>query len=154
MAKKPKIKSEFTPKQQKFIDFYEGNATEAARKAGYKKPRASGHENLTKPNILAAIKNREKERILEGILSREERQIFWSRVIKGEETEQVVVGKGDERCVEDIKPKLSDRLKASELLGRSEADFTENIKHGGVVGLKELLDDIDGDSTGPLCQKD
>lgn len=128
MGKKSKKKRKFPVKIQRFIDLYEGNATDAARKAGYKNPRASGHENLTKPNILAAIKEREKERMLEGILTREERQIFWSKVVKGEENDQVVIGRGDDRAVVDIKPKLIDRLKASELLGRSEADFTDNVK--------------------------
>ena len=48
--------AELTPKQKAFADNYianGGNATDAARKAGYKKPEVQGYENLRKPNILA-----------------------------------------------------------------------------------------------------
>lgn len=58
-----------TLKQQKFVDAYigpaAGNATEAARLAGYKGSdtamRVTGHDNLAKPNIALQItKHREK----------------------------------------------------------------------------------------------
>ena len=49
----------FTLKQRKFIDAYvgpaNGNATEAARQAGYAKPMEQGYENLRKPQISAEI---------------------------------------------------------------------------------------------------
>jgi phage terminase small subunit len=52
-------------KQQLFVEAYlgeaKGNATEAARVAGYKNPRISGSENLTKPAILARISERVSE---------------------------------------------------------------------------------------------
>jgi hypothetical protein len=48
-----------TFKQTLFVMFYlggaAGNATEAARRAGYRKPSEQGHENLRKPQIQAAI---------------------------------------------------------------------------------------------------
>ncbi len=48
-----------TPKQQRFVEEYliDSNATQAAIRAGYAKKRAyaMGHENLTKPEIQAAI---------------------------------------------------------------------------------------------------
>jgi len=34
--------------------------------------------------------------------------------------------------VQDVPPKLSDRLRASELLGKSEADFTDKLGVGGI----------------------
>lgn len=39
-----------TPKQKAFCDYYieTGNATEAARKAGYKQPHVQGQQNLEK----------------------------------------------------------------------------------------------------------
>ena len=130
MTKKNKKKAAFTVKQQRFIDFYDGNATEAARKAGYKQPKLSGYENITKHNILAAIKKRETERGNKNIATREERQEFWTRVFNGELTEPLITGRdGDgNKIVLEVPPKMSDRLKAPELLGRSEADFTYNIK--------------------------
>ncbi len=51
-----------TERQRRFVDFYieTGNATEAARKAGYKEKcaRQTGAENLTKPVISAYIQER------------------------------------------------------------------------------------------------
>ena len=107
----PTKEHKFTVKQQRFIDFYDGNATEAARKAGYKGNdntlKQVGSENLAKPYISSAIKNREEKRSKSTIMSREERQEFWTKMAL------------------NSKKKDSDRLKASELLGRSEADFTD-----------------------------
>ena len=100
-----KIK-ELTTKQQRFVDFFDGNATDAARKAGYKHPMQVGEQNLRKLEIAKAIKSREQKRNKSTIASREERQEFWTDILRGK-----IAG--------------LDRLKASELLGRSEADFTD-----------------------------
>ena len=56
--------AELTPKQKAFSDNYianGGNATDAARKAGYKKPEVQGYENIRKPNISAYIANKQAE---------------------------------------------------------------------------------------------
>ena len=100
-----------TTKQKRFIECFDVNATEAARQAGYspRTVRTVGCENMTKPDIVAAIREREEKRVNSLILSREERQIFWSNVVRDPD--------------EDMK----NRLKASELLGRSEADFMEKV---------------------------
>ena len=56
--------SELTPKQQRFVEEYlvDLNATQAAIRAGYSEDsaRAIGHENLTKPDIAAAIEAAKK----------------------------------------------------------------------------------------------
>ena len=46
-----------TPKQKAFADEYLicGNATEAARKAGYKQPHVQGSQNLEKLSVSAYI---------------------------------------------------------------------------------------------------
>jgi phage terminase small subunit len=53
-----------TPKQEKFVQEYliDLNATQAAIRAGYseKTAKAIGHENLTKPDIAAAIEQAQK----------------------------------------------------------------------------------------------
>lgn len=55
-----------TPKQQRFVEEYlvDLNATQAAIRAGYsaKTARAQGAENLTKPDIAAAIESAQKNR--------------------------------------------------------------------------------------------
>lgn len=61
-------KKKLTPKQQRFVSEYlkTGNATEAARRAGYKGSDNTlaqvGNENLRKPNVVELIKSKEAER--------------------------------------------------------------------------------------------
>jgi len=97
-----------TPKQQRFVDCYEGNATDAARQAGYNGNNNTlgqvGDENLKKPKIAAAIKAREGKRRSSLIATREERQQFWSRVLRGEETQTVIIGKGDDAQAVSVPP--------------------------------------------------
>lgn len=53
-----------TPKQKAFADNYiknGGNASDAARKAGYKQPEIQGYENIRKPNIESYIAERQAE---------------------------------------------------------------------------------------------
>ena len=108
-------------KQKRFIEAYCGNATDAARLAGYKGNDNTlgqvGDENLKKPKIAAAIKAREDERLLKTIANREERQQFWTSIMRDE--------------LDDDPQDMKDRLKASELLGKSEGDFLDRIQHGG-----------------------
>ena len=143
MTDKPKAKK-LTPKQQKFADFFDGNATQAARDAGYKGSEKSlaviGHENLRKLNILNAILEREKPDRDRKIASREERQEFWTSVLVGDESivEELISEDGD-KIIKKTIPKMSDRLKASELLGRSQADFTDNLDHKGKVVTEAVI---------------
>lgn len=107
-----------TAKQRRFVDAYDGNATAAALAAGYSAKTAQriGSENLLKPLIAAAIKAREQERSSPLIATREERQSFWTATMRDE-------GAG-----------MRDRLKASELLGKSEADFIDKVQASGPDG--------------------
>lgn len=111
---------ELTPKQQKFVEAYKGNATEAARVAGYSGNdgtlRNVGFSNMTKPNIIAAIQARNAGEQKKRIATREDRQAFWTGIMQDEEKE------------------LRDRLKASELLGKSEADFIDRREVSGPKG--------------------
>lgn len=98
-----------TDKQQMFIDNYCGSVKEAAEKAGL----SFGYcrRLVTQRNIAEAIKNRQETEIRpKTIANRQERQQFWSEVMNNSD--------------EDMK----NRLKASELLGKSDADFTENLR--------------------------
>jgi len=55
----PRYKQGLSDKQRRFVDVYLecGNASEAARQAGYKtRPDSIGEENLRKPEIQEAIK--------------------------------------------------------------------------------------------------
>lgn len=101
-----------TPKQKRFIEAYTGNATKAAIAAGYSEKTACsiGERLLRNVDIREAIQLREKERLSEAIANREERQTFWSAIMR------------------DSEEKTSDRLKASELLAKSNGDFLERVE--------------------------
>ncbi len=128
--------NKLTVKQQRFVDYYDGNAYEAAKKAGYagnyNTISQMGKENLRKPTIIKALKEREKKRNGNGIADRQERQEFWSKILRGEMKvkKHIAIGRGEDREVIEVEaePDLKDRLKASEHLGKSEADFIERIE--------------------------
>ena len=106
-----------SPKQQKFVEIYAacGNATEAARQAGYRKPHPQGAENLQKPTIQLAIATLTKQTADARIATVAERQQFWTAVLRGEESAE-----------------MKDRLKASELLGKCQGDFIERVESSGI----------------------
>ena len=101
-----------TPKQRIFIEAYQGNGTQAALSAGYSSKTAYsiGHELLRKPEIQEAIQSRTGEKINSIIADREEIQSFWTEIMRDRESD----------------PK--DRLRASELLGKSEGDFLDRVE--------------------------
>jgi len=123
---------DFTARQRKFVRFFEGNPTEAAVKAGFKRAlaRSIGAEMLKNPDIVKAIQERVRPIEEADIATREDRQRFWTRIMKDEKVE------------------MKYRLKASELLGKSQADFIEssnlnvNVKMG-LVGLLKKVDEVE-----------
>ncbi len=88
-----------TPKQQRFADEYikSGNAADAARKAGYSKQtaRTVGQQNLTKLDIKEYIDEQMAEIESSKIADAKEVMEFYTRVLRGEELETVVVGTAD-----------------------------------------------------------
>lgn len=109
--------SKLTLKQEMFVNAYlgeaKGNATEAARIAGYKGNDVTlgqvGAENLKKPQIAELIENRTSEAAmsaaevlqkLSGIANRESSEVA-----------------------------IRDQIKALELLGRHHKLFTDRIEH-------------------------
>lgn len=107
-------------KESAFVDAFDGNGTAACRKAGY-----AGNDQtlavqasrlLRKPKVREAIEERRKKQASATIASRQQRQEFWTKTMQ------------------DVGAEMRDRLKASELLGKSEADFIENIRHADPNG--------------------
>ncbi len=105
-----------TEKQRRFVEAYlgeaRGNATEAARIAGYKGNERTlqvvGSQNLSKPIVSDAIRERTERDDL--VMTREELQRFWSKVTRGDEFAE-----------------MRDRLKASELLGKTQSAFVQRV---------------------------
>lgn len=81
-----------TPKQKAFADEFLkcGNATEAAKRAGYSEQsaRQMGTENLSKPSISSYIQERQKQIGDERIADIAEIQRFYSSVLRGEVKDQ------------------------------------------------------------------
>jgi len=108
-----------TAMQRRFVDFYEGNATDAARQAGYSDP-AYGRQLITNPNVHDAIQERVVEERSGLIASRKERQELWTAIARGEILIETVTNDGE---VVTLPVSIKDRLTASALLGKSEGDF-------------------------------
>ena len=102
-----------TDKQRKFCDAYlgeaEGKAYEAARLAGYNGSRRTleviGSENMRKPEIRKRLDELSQKG--GGIATREERQAFFTKIMRA-----------DHR-------RMSERLRAAELLCKTQGDFIE-----------------------------
>lgn len=108
-----------TPKQQAFADYYieTGNATEAARRAGYKKPNVQGSQNLEKLSIKSYIEERMKVLDEKRIAKGEEVLQYLTKVMRGEEKDQF-----------GLDASLQDRTKAAELLGKRYRLFVDKIE--------------------------
>ncbi|NFO71987.1 terminase small subunit [Clostridium botulinum] len=126
-----------TPKQKAFADYYieTGNATEAAKKAGYKGKNLNriASENLSKLDIKNYIDERMKQLENKRIAKANEVLQYLTRVIRGEETEEVVVTEniGDFMSeAKTIKKEIGakDRIKAAELLGKRYRLFVDKVE--------------------------
>lgn len=125
-----------TPKQRKFADEYiiSGNATQAAKAAGYSEKTAKdiGAENLSKPNIKAYIDEKLAEISSKKTADAKEVLEYLTAVMRGESTASVVVvegrGEGWSSAIEfDKKPDEKERLKAAELLGKRYGLFSDKL---------------------------
>ena len=117
-----------TPKQQRFVELFDGNGADAARKAGYggndQALATAANRLLRNVHIAQAIKARETKRIKPDIANREQRQAFWTDMMKDAAAPEVA------------------RLKASELLGKSEGDFIQRHELTGKDGKPIEMRDV------------
>jgi phage terminase small subunit len=144
----PRHNASLTEKQRRFVEAYMGQAAGnghlASKLAGYKGNantlKAVASNLLRQQNIREAMGQRTAECPL--VATRQERQEFWTKVMQGKET-QVVKVLEDGTPVE-MSPEMKDRLKASELLGRSQGDFIEKVeltgKDGGPLEIAPAYD--------------
>lgn len=117
-----------TVKQKAFCDYYlmSGNATQSAIKAGYSEASAYqiGHENLNKVEIKKYLQSKNKELDKELIADMNEVQAFWAETMRNEEY------------------KIDERLRASDLIARSNGAYLERVEQSGQLNLKvEWLDE-------------
>ncbi|MGG3625517.1 terminase small subunit [Bacillus gobiensis] len=136
-----------TEKQKRFCDYYieTGNATEAARLAGYsqKTAKSIGQENLTKPYLKNYIAKKMAEKDAERIANQDEILAFLTAVMRGELTEQTLRGIGEgAQTIDDIEISGKDRIKAAELLGKRHAIWTDKQKIEGEAQVV-IVNDLD-----------
>ena len=115
-------KDKLTPKQKKFCDEYLklGNATQAAKNAGYSEKTAyrTGADNLKVPHILDYINARQEQIASKDIADIEEIMKYLTDVMRGEIKDQF-----------DLDASLSERTKAAqELLKRNVDDRKMNLE--------------------------
>jgi hypothetical protein len=94
----------------------------AGYKAGYARKWAGKYIGAIR-GIKEAIDEKTQEIREKSIANRTQRQAFWSRTMN------------------DPATKMADRLRASELLGKSEADFTENYTDKTAYQPEEFSDE-------------
>lgn len=123
-----------TKKQKDFCEYYlqTGNATEAAKKAGYseKTAYAIGQENLKKPVISEYIAKRIEKQEKALVADADEVLKFFTSTMRGEVKDQF-----------GLDPALSDRIRAAELLGKRYRLFADKVSVEGVVPVVISGDD-------------
>lgn len=120
-----------TQKQKVFCEEYikTGNASDAARKAGYSQKTAPfiGAENLKKPQISAYIKSRLDEQDAALVADANEVLRFYSAVMRGEIRDQF-----------GLDPSLADRIKAADSLAKRLA--AADGKPSADMAVKVIID--------------
>ncbi|OXS41545.1 terminase small subunit [Ligilactobacillus agilis] len=134
-------------KQQAWLDFYcsvsKMNATDAARRAGYKDPYKSGFENSKKLQKQISQRMQElQKKSGASIMSQQELAEFFSNVTMGKATEKVVANTGK---VVEVPVSMKDRIKTAELLGKSYGMFTDKKEVTGGLEINVGVGDWDAD---------
>lgn len=166
----PAKKKPFTVKQQRFIKLFNGNIAETCKMC--KISLAYGNKLVNDSRIQKKLQERENNRNRKHIATRQERQEFWTKAMNFDmrgfynkggslkpykdldpELARLVQSIKVTKDGEEVEYKLPDRLKASEHLARSEADFTDTKRHVGADGKDlnwkvELVESKENNSNG------
>lgn len=126
-----------TEKQRRFVEAYmgaaAGNASEAARVAGYKgRAGWAADDVMSNEKVRAAIEERQRGDPL--VATREERQRFWTSIMRGEPQVQLI----GERPATTV-PAMRERILAAQHLAKASGDFVERIKHEGSIGHEVIV---------------
>jgi len=126
-----------TDKQQRFVGEYliDSNATQAAIRAGYsaKTARSVGAENLTKPDVAAAIAERQQK--LSGKLELSAEWVLERLVENVDRAMQVAeIKNADGTGTGEYKYEGNVANRALELIGKHIGMFKERVEHSGPNG--------------------
>jgi len=138
-------------RQKRFCDEYliSLNATDAAKKAGYK-------GNYVGQNADKLLKNTKIQSYLEERLAEKESALIadqddilklLTRIVMGEEQGTALVGIGQgAQEVEQVPPTNTEKIRAAEILGKYYKLFTDR-QEIQLTGAVEFIDDISGGDT-------
>ena len=134
-----------TLKQKQFADEYirTGNAYQSAINVGYseKYAKARSHKMLENVGINQYIDDNLEIIQKESIAEADEIMRYLTRVLRGEEKEEILVYVGDGmQEIQTIQPSAKDRIKAAELLGKRYRMWTD--KHEIEVTAPIFIDDV------------
>ncbi len=142
-----------TEKQKRFVDAYIeiGNASEAARRAGYSPKTAfrAGQENMQKPAIKQALAARLKEIESKRIANVTEVMEFLTSALRGELTDENIVTEGcgdgvSEARIIETRISSKDRLNAAQqLLKRYPADLDKAEQEARIKRLASELESME-----------
>lgn len=120
-----------------------GNATAAARKAGYAKPEVEGCRLMRDGRVRLALSLVQRVPLVEptaivaqAIANADEALAFWSAVMRGEMKETKVDADG---FAVEQPVAMRDRLKASELLGKAKGLFAADQSPQVQVGVQLVV---------------
>ena len=129
------MREELTPKQKAFSDYYIecGNATEAAKRAGYSEKTAyrTGADNIKKPQIIDYIAERTKPKEDNRIASGDEVMEFLTAVMRGEIKDAF-----------DLPPSLADRKDAAKELAKRTVDIEARKADADIIKNMQTVADI------------
>ena len=128
-----------------FCEAYTGDNVQAMKEAGFEgsdqELDKKAKQFLSLHTIVEAIKQRNLYRnsTAKIIATREERQAFWTALMRNEDPHYIpeVNDKGVSKPKENLP--LPMRLKASELLGKSETDFVERLDMNHNISITDVI---------------
>jgi hypothetical protein len=132
-------------KMKLFIEAYDGNTIEAMRIAGYEgtdnQLESRGSDLLQLPAIQDAIRERSKyiASTIRTIAAREERQAVWTSIMRNEDPHYKPQYNKDGQIIPEDNIPIATRLKAAELLGKSEGDFIDRVDIRAQVSITDVI---------------
>lgn len=132
-------------KVRDFAKFYKGDLIEALQAAGYKGSeqylRQLGNDLLRQPDVIKIIQENAKYLKSKALLiaDKEEIQVFLSNTMRNEDPEfkRVIGSDGAIKELDNIT--MPNRLKAAELLGKSQGMYVDRLDVSGKLTLTDIV---------------
>jgi phage terminase small subunit len=135
-----------TEKQKRFADYYIETADPTA---SYKRAYGLTNAESACTNAHRLLRNDRVRSYIDQIMSKKDKELIASqnevlqkltRIMRGEEYEEVVVTYRNSYDIVKKQVSTKEQLKAAELIGKRYALFTERIENSGEVGIRIEID--------------